>query len=354
MLDLGVINTYFGKKLSKKEKIRISKLYSSLDIFGDKEKTCLLCGQKVNGFCKSHSLPKFVLKKQSSNGKIRTGKTFQKDSFVDNNGVGNTLVFSNICNSCDSSYFQEYEHEDVFTKKLNDVAINEIAIKNLLRYSYKQAMELAKFEKILASEAKYPDEIQFCENQIFLSKQNIIDTNERILKYKNRKLEHNFYVIDEIDLDYSTEISYQGFVTLVYGLDGLINNIYDYDSLTKMQNLGICIIPHSKGTKILLYCEDGLTRMKLFYKPYKKLDLNQKLYLINYILLLYEEDWVVDASFNKKLNKETMTLINQHDTVLQESDCINELYAPINVLAEVSGVFELKTSGNIYNFLERK
>lgn len=354
MNDLGIINTYLRKKLSNKEKIRISKLYSGLDIFDGESKKCLLCGENVNGFCKSHSLPKFVLKSCSSNGKIRTGKTFQNDSYYKDSGVGNALVFSGICDKCDNTYFQDYEHEHIFFNKFNDLSINEIAIKNLLRYLHKQKLEVAKYEKLLASNIKYPEEKQFYENQLFLCKQNAIDTNELLNKYKRKKTEHNFYVIDEIDLDYSTEIAYQGFVTLVYGFSGLINNIYDYESSTKMQQLGICVIPHSKGTKVLLYCEEGLSRLKLFYKKYRSLDLKEKLYVINYILLLYEEEWVVSASFNKKINKETLMLINQHDTVFQNANCPNELLVTKELVKEVEKIFELKTSGNIYNFLERK
>lgn len=189
---------------------------------------------------------------------------------------------------------------------------------------------------------------------MFLSKQNVVDTNEQLQKYKRKKNEHIFYVIDEIDLDYPTEIAYQGFVTLVYGFDGLINNIYDYEASKKMQQLSICVIPHSKGTKIVLYCEEGLSKLKQFYKKYRTLNLDEKLYVINYILLLYEEEWIVGASFNKKLNKETLMLINQHDTVFQDINSPYGLLEAKELIEEVKETFQLKTSGNIYNFLERK
>ena len=354
MNNIGAINIYFNKKLSAEEKIRISKLYSCLDIFDEKDKKCMLCGERVNGFCKSHSLPKFVLKTCSSNGKIRIGKTFQNDSYNDVSGIGNTLIFTSICDKCDNTFFQDYEHERVFFDKLSDTSINEIAIKNYLRYLHKQKIETAKFEKLLKLDVKHYEEKQFYENQLFLCKQNVIDINKKLLIFKNRKVEHNFYIIDEIDLDYSTEIAYQGFVTLTYGFDGLINNIYDYNLLTKMQQLGICIIPHSKGTKILLFCEEGLSRMKLFYKTFRKLSLDEKLYVLNYILLLYDEEWVVDASFNKKLNKETLMLINQHDTVFQEAYYQHELIETDKLIKVIKDIFELETSGNIYNFLKRK
>lgn len=350
-----IINTFSKRSLSQEEKIKISKFYSELDVDGEKEKICLLCGEKINGFCKSHSLPKFVLKNHSSNGKLKTGKVFQSDSFKDNYGIENTLVFRCICDKCDSSYFQEYEKDEAFKKKLSDVTINEIAVKNYLQYVYKQRVEIVKNEKRLSNAIDSEEERQFYENQLFLAKLNLIDVMAKIKKYKNRKNEHNFYVIDEINLDYHTEIAYQGFITIVYGLDGkVINNIYDYDSFYKIQELGLSVIPHSSGTKIILFCEEGSTRLRSFYKPYKKLNIQQKLYLINYLLLLYEEEWTIDDAKRLNLNKETLRLINQHDTIIQSSDYFGDLVTGKEIIENAKIFFKLQTNGNIYNFLEKK
>jgi len=349
---IGLINTYSKKELTKRQIIRASKFESEINVFeGATSKKCLICGKDIKGFCKSHSLPEFVLKNISSNGMVKTGKSFQSDSHLDKTGIGNTLTFYCVCCKCDREFFQNYEHEEVFFAKLTDVAVNEIAVKNYLRYLYKQQREKCRYKKLL-KESKGLEESQFCSNQLFLAEMNIDDTKKKIDKTIKGKHKHLFYVIDEIDLDYRVKLAYQGFVTISYGFDGVVNNIYNYNLVNKIQQLGICIFPNSKGTKILLFCEEGSTKLKSFYRTYKTLSLEQKLYVLNYILLLYEEEWVISGEFDKKLNKETLILINQRVDTIQEMD--KPLTIDDNLLIEaIRDVYELKTEGNIFNFLEK-
>ena len=355
MITVGTINTYSKRKINKKQKRIASIFESEVNAFQENsEKKCLICGKTINGFYKSHSLPKFVLKCISSDGTIRTGKTFQSDSHIDKQGKKSALVFYNLCKQCDGNFFQEYEHEEFFCQKPSNEAINEIALKNYFRYLYKQQREVFKFEKLLTEMRDNAETKQFLENQLYLSKFNVNDTDAKIKKYLKRKHDQNFYVIDEIDLDYSTAIAYQGFITLVYGFDGLINDIYKYDETYKIQQLGLCIFPHHVGTKIILFCEDGSTRLKHFYKTFRRLSIEEKMYVINYILLLYEEEWAVDGSFKEKLNKETLQLINQRDTIVQETNNLSSIVENENLVDLVRPIFELKTNGDIYNFLSDK
>ena len=358
MAETRIFNTYTKRRMKKSDKKKASLFLSSLKTPRDGlSKKCPICKRVVSSFCKSHSLPRFVLKNISPSGKILTGVSFRSDDFKGSTGVNNTLTFSSICRECDGKYFQEYENEKVFFDKLSDIAINEIAVKNHLRYAYKQEQQMIFLKAHFKKVDKYPPEfIAFLENRLFLTELALKDTNNLVIKLLNKKDAKNFYVIDEIDLDYKTQIAYQGFVTLRYGFDNLIvNDTYNYDPKYKIQHLGICIIPHSKGTKILLFCEDGATRMKYFYKKYKTLALDEKLYVINYILLMCEEEWVLDAEFDKKkLNKDTLILINQRDDVssyLYSEEELKNYKIPERLLIDT---FQLKTEGNIYNFLEQK
>ena len=129
MISIGTINTYSKRKISKKQKRRTSIFESELNTFQtNSKKECLICGKTINGFCKSHSLPKFVLERISSEGMVRTGKTFQSDSHIDKQGKKNTLVFYNLCKECDGIFFQEYEHEEFFYQKLSNQSLNKSGI----------------------------------------------------------------------------------------------------------------------------------------------------------------------------------------------------------------------------------
>lgn len=116
----------------------------------------------------------------------------------------------------------------------------------------------------------------------------------------------------------------------------------------------IAIFPLQTKSKILLLKEDGNDRLKLFYKDYKKLSLEEKLYAINYILLLYAEDiaFKPEIMIKIKINEETLKLINT--TMNPESITTNELsekeYHKL-VLQNVLDKFRLKTEGSILNFL---
>ncbi len=351
MLDVKIINTFSKRKVGKRKKKQLSIFESGLkvnDSGGDK--ICPICKKKVSGFCKSHSLPKFVLKHLADNGNIKIGKSFQSGTYKNLFGGSNTLIFNSICRECDSSFFQDYENEDIFRNKMSDVAINEIAIKSYFRYLYRQQKEVVRFRKLIEKE-KHEDARSFYLNQLFLAKTNVEDTLNKLDKCLKEKNKHNYYVIDEIDLNYQTELAYQGFVTPVYGFDELINNVYDYNLKNKIYQLGVCVFPHKNGTKILLFCEEGATKLKYFYKKYRTLNLNQKLYVINYMLLLFEEEWAVNGLFKTKLNKDTLLLINQRDVVYQITDNPFELLDASSMVESTKETFSLKTGGNIYNFL---
>ncbi|MBQ7617167.1 hypothetical protein IJS64_04300 [bacterium] len=350
---IGLINTYSRFRINKKEKESISRFESTINVYkkGTKLK-CLICGKEVTSFCKSHSLPQFVLKTVSTTGLLKTGLNLQSNSSKDKVGIKNCLTFYDICSECDGSYFQNYEHESTFYGAITDEALNEIATKNYLKYYFKQLKELNRNIEYRNRMKSDLEMTQFFNNQIELNNFNIRDTKKKIEEIIKNKKKHNYFIIDEIDLSYSTMLAYQGFVTLTYGFDGLINNIYNYNEWYHIRQLGLCVFPHSKGTKIILFCEEGATKLKYFYKTFRNLPLKKKLYVINYILLLYEEEWAIDYDFNKRLNKETKLLINQHDTAVQE---LKYGSLPVNendLIKSVKPYFELKTEGNIFNFLE--
>ena len=350
--DIVIQNTYSDFELPDKTTNELSRTISSL--FHDAHQkfvSCLICGKKMSSPCKSHSLPKFVLKEIADDGKINTGNYYMtyKDK---TKGVGNTFVFGNICNDCDSKFFQDYENPSIINNPLSTTAINEIETKNLLRSIYKRTQERSLYQK---KKKKNPDNY-ICEHRIMLANLDLESSFKQLTKLIKHKNEKYFYVIDELVLPYKTQLAFQGFVALTNGFDGLINDIYNFDPQYRIEELGICVYPYKDKTKILLYCRDGDTRLRLFYKKYRKLSLDEKLYVINYIILLYTEEWVTSASFDKKaLNKATLLLINQNDNVLINEKSVGATDERINqaIKEQINRVYSLKTSGDIYNFLAK-
>jgi hypothetical protein len=143
---------------------------------------------------------------------------------------------------------------------------------------------------------------------------------------------------------------------LVSGFEGeLINDIYNLDIKYNIQGLHIAIFPLSDDkTKILLFMKDGHTRLRPFYKNYRKLSLNDKLCVINYILLLYSEDWVCSPSAidilssDEKLKEVIKTVSN---STIQFGDDFEKKQFERKVREAALMKFKLKIDGELYNFL---
>ena len=67
---------------------------------------CILCREELGRPCKSHSIPKFVLKNIASSGHVFTTNTaLQWQILDDSKGVKDFETFLTICRDCDSQYF---------------------------------------------------------------------------------------------------------------------------------------------------------------------------------------------------------------------------------------------------------
>lgn len=354
-------------KLSKRERIGLSVLEGEIRKQAAKESKsdfCAICNKPCSSFCDSHSIPRFVLEDVAKNGYVLRGTDFAVSSnkTIKPVGIAKTWLFSSICHDCDNSFFQEYEDPKALLGYISSLGINEIAIKNQLRYAYKRKNDFYKFKAMLEmmkNKGIYDNHLfHDLENKVFLADMDVREYEATIKQLIKKKNDRHFYVIDEIDLDYNTHFAYQGFVALINGFDsGVINNVFNYDKDYKIQPLSISIFPHGNHTKILLFCKDGDNRLRHFYKPYKKLSLTEKLYAINYILLLYEEEWVVPGDFNMNLlDEQTLKLIRQlPDTeIFTNNPNITQDEVNNAIYNNMKDRYVIKTKGEIFNFLEKR
>lgn len=361
MLAIQFENLINHRQISKLKKIELSQYLSSIkkDIKPDIKK-CVICGEENCSFCRSHSIPKFILKKLASNGSIIVGSDFMSPT-IEKHGLNNTLLFSCICEKCDNEYFQEYEKPSLIDAKLGNLAINEIAAKIYLRHYYKRLKEQMMWQLLIEENNKtrgpdFQSINQQFNNKLLTTNLDISDAKKRIKKCINKKNDDLFYVIDELNLDYETQLSYQGAIAISEGFDGTVNELFNYDPNYKIEPLYLCIFPFNGRTKILVFCEEGSTRLKRFYKTYRKLDLESKLYVLNYLLMMYEEEWCLPGDFDKtKLNRETLELIGLTTTFNVDADNEIELKADGEKIlkSKQEEMFRIETNGNIYNFLDR-
>lgn len=247
-----------------------------------KPEKCLLCGETHTSFCESHTIPQFILKNIANNGyvyRILPSDEIIPESGVKNRiGIGETNVFYDICNSCDGSYFQDYENEDKLSsfsslqEREKQRIMTLIALKNALRdiyqdlgnidyvnYLEKEVNKINKKQQLImkphveVEEQDYKDHVEL--RDLFFD---ALKTNKdlfHVCYYK--KIHHTVPLAIQATLVPHTDFNGQ-----------TINDVYDMGAYFKY--LFICIFPLKESSIILVYCfeRDWAATFKDYFKQF--------------------------------------------------------------------------------------
>lgn len=348
---LNTIQEVDISKVSNEKIIEVKKLYSAFNFQARKnakQTSCILCGKECTSFCNSHTIPRFILKNISESGYLALSYSGLQMPLMEKiTGINKTLTFSCICKNCDDSKFKEYEMPDNYLQATTKVMLSQIALKNILRMYSKRLIEIEQHKEMCRFDIN-------SSQQIKIDQLDLKDYKNEIINIKNDKVD--YYLIDEINLNYRTSIAFQGICNLVSGFNGeLINDIYNSNPNYKLQGLHIAVFPLTdERTKILLFIKNGSKRLRPFYKNYRKLDLKEKLYVINYIVLSYSEDWVSSPSSSKILASDD----NVKETIKTGAFLTVQFGYGSNAelkekaLKTAKSKLTLQTFGELYNFLE--
>lgn len=360
--DVKNINDGTPKEIDKNKRIFMSDLRKD---FLTKNKVCLLCGKKMIGdVCCSHTIPQFVLKNIADNGEVLTGNNIGNALLKSKSGIGIALTFKLICQECDSYRFQDYEKSDLSLESFTQDALREIVKKNYLRLIYKSDEFLNYFISI-SNRIKHDSLPYLCHMELFN-----MECYYKLFKETDKS---KFYIIDKFELPYNTCMAFQSTIALKTGFDGeLINGLGKYNTkiddfrsekLIKYlidnyyNHLHLSIYPLGDRTEVILFIKDGNTKYRKFYKNYRKLSFEEKLYVLNYIILLYSEEYAINPKsyMNHKISNETLEVLKTTTNYSpkfyeKEARTIDEK----ELISETISRFKLKTSGNVDNFLSKK
>lgn len=273
--------------LPQKEIIEVKKKISRVDkgirqkIKGD---TCRLCENSCSSFCRSHSIPEFVLENIAENGDVSAPRQRDELEPLKTTGTGAAGVFFNICRDCDSHRFQHYEQESAYRTLPSDEMLTEIAIKNYLKWMYTKTVD-AEGEKlheekcalpILIKHGGYlPTELDLQEYQFELGKLLPLSTCGNLKR---------FHLQYYKELNYRVPFAAQYLIAMLEDLEGnLINDIFNSDKSYHMEYLHVAIFPLEKTSVILLFTRDGQTRHRRFIRQLKKLSEIDQLSVINFL-----------------------------------------------------------------------
>ena len=283
-----------------------------------KDTVCFCCGRPVTSFCNSHNIPHFCLENIGVDGKVvgpnailglpGMGVSIGKEFL----GTKEAGTFQIICRECDSKIFQEYEDPNNYHESIppTQKMLAEIAMKNYLKFISKRKTEISLLEIALENCPKFGIEYYFFKAEIQARLETSkIDLGAYINEYRRAKRltikdnSNGFYIIYYKLLPYVTPVAVQAPLAVSIDIEGnVVNDIVNMNPKYKLADLHLCVFPLKKHTAIILFINEGENRYRKFYKQFRKLNGDEKLGVINYLIFLYCEDYFLAKELLSKID----------------------------------------------------
>lgn len=293
-----------------RDEFQANKLYSEIkkrSLADCKPNYCLLCG-KTNCFCNSHSIPEFILRNISTNGKVYYSNQLTEIPLIPTEfGLSRAGAFKLICAGCDKSTFSDYEDPNIISGEPNNLVLTEIAMKNLLYQIFKRRYDIAFLNH--TAEIQRNAGIDY-DKQKGISKIDLESYQwsfKRAKKIYDNKLKSGYHLVFWHKCNYVVPIAFQCSIVLYGDLNGkIINDIYDI-SKSRMQEIHVVIFPLREESVIFLFTHKDDRNYLAFKKQLLCRSPEDRLKIINFIVFQYSEDVFLsqkikdDALANQKL-----------------------------------------------------
>lgn len=225
-------------------------------------------------------------------------------------GINKAETFRLICNECDNSLFSDYENPENYKNDvINDNILCQIAMKTSLNAIYKSMVELNAVEYNLKNKSRIEGIGSIDIQSVMLP---IID-ELKIYNYAKIGIKGNhkqrFYPFCIKKLNYVVPYAYQGMITPIVDLEGnIINEYFNKDVKYKIQSIFINVFPFENSSLIICFIKTEDKRLKQFYKQFHKLDEEDQLSLINYMILAFAKNVIFSPKIDKKIFDDKITL----------------------------------------------
>lgn len=276
---------------------------------------CILCGKEQTSFCNSHSVPQLVLRNIADNGKVLHASALLGIDVVDiEKGVKNSGTFYFICNSCDGTFFQDYENEQNLKLKISDKMLAEIAVKDFLLLLSKRTQE-KELHKVLQRQFNaYSNP----ENLAGITGLDVRDFNEELQFHKeiaDNNLNGGYQILFCKLVPYKVPIALQSAIALPRDLEGNeINNVFDMSESVRMQFMHLAIFPLQEESVILAYYHK---RDKLYRKLRHQINGSSEqktLQFLNYIIFAHTENYFISKTIKAIIEtNEKLSLLGQEN-----------------------------------------
>lgn len=334
------------------EKISINKAVSKINREARekaKAATCCVCGKSCTSFCNSHSIPEFSLRHIAEGGKICQVLQGEMPMMGDDTGLNSAGTFHLICHDCDNSIFQDYENPDAYSQPPSDRILAQIATKDELHMISKRKHEIElyclmeqQFDNFHSLGAgKSIEELDLTE---------YLSSLQYAMKTLSGKQDGRYNLCFYRLLDYVVPVATQSSLCLVGDFeDGIINNIYNFSEQYHTPSIHVAVFPLEKTSIVLLFVENGIKRYRKFIRQLSKLDPEDQLAAINYMVFSYTENtFLCPSTYNRvKKNNNFMEVCRRTTNAVTAIPLIN----PIDVAIEE---FSFSKRNTIPNLLSRE
>ncbi|MTI47664.1 MAG: hypothetical protein FH761_07465 [Firmicutes bacterium] len=265
---------------------------------------CYYCGKECSSYCNSHSIPAFCLRNIAVEGEVYGNNKLVKLPLLDDDkGVNQSGTFQIICRDCDSKIFNDYENPDNYKEVHTSKMLAQIAMKNYLKSISKRTFEIELFNNM--------NEELYLPSQFYEQKQSVndLDLKEYVEGFNRAKRvvekgwNNEYYLFYYEKLNYVVPIAFQSNVSLLTDFEGnIINDIYHMSSDYKLKAVHVCVFPLKDSSIIMLFIDSkDNKRYRQFYKQFKKLEHEDKLAAVNYIIFSLSEDVYINKDVDKNI-----------------------------------------------------
>lgn len=299
---------------------------------------CPLCNRTLGKTCNSHSVPKMILDTIDNDGHFYNKNVVDRQRFFDYElGKNSTGTFHYICNSCDNSFFADYENPEVIHNWPSDKALVEIAIKNILQKMQQKAFEISlnKYDTLINQSGRILDikeairvfELDFRDYNICLDKLKKDKENNNIGKFK---------IIYRTVLPYVTPIAMQECFTIYKDRMGNVINNPNLDEHNIIQVVHLCVFPYNGKTTVLMFYHSDDISYDVLLEQFANSSDEENLKYINYYMLalgenyFYSEKINIDFFSDSSLKKVSQEYIGERDNFgVITSETMQRTYVPV-------------------------
>lgn len=298
---------------NKDEFIKFNKFCSNLKKSthkSKKRKRCAICKKTDVKYCNSHTIPQFILKKISKNGKLLNTQALNSTKMVnDENGLNETQVFHSICRDCDNLIFKDYETLDNYNKEPTQKILKQIALKNHLYSAYKHNQEKILYNNLIKNKMQDVADISFTnsfQHLLKVTEHNYCYNQKRAnIVIKNLLNNKDLYKLCYFKkLNYVVPLALQDNSIISFGFQGeKLASTFDFPSFDYADDIHFCIYPLENESIIMLFCAHDLNLYDNFFDTLKIQNENEQLSIINFLVFAYFEEVFISKNLDESILK---------------------------------------------------